>query len=92
MKEHPDAQRAALDGFGESGGVTRRHPIAVVFHVGFRAAAVVWYLFASSLFDGFVFAFIVQVLLLALDFWTVKNVTGRLLVGLRWWNEVKDDG
>ena len=27
-------------------------------------------------------------LLLALDFWTVKNVSGRLLVGLRWRNEV----
>jgi hypothetical protein len=22
----------------------------------------------------------------------VKNVTGRLLVGLRWWNEVREDG
>ena len=22
----------------------------------------------------------------------VKNVSGRLLVGLRWWHEVKDDG
>jgi len=22
----------------------------------------------------------------ALDFWTVKNVSGRLLVGLRWWS------
>ena len=28
------------------------------------------------------------VLLLALDFWTVKNVSGRLMVGLRWRNEV----
>jgi len=36
--------------------------------------------------------FVVCVLLLAFDFWTVKNVTGRLLVGLRWWNEVKEDG
>jgi hypothetical protein len=32
------------------------------------------------------------VLLLAFDFWTVKNVSGRLLVGLRWWNEVREDG
>jgi hypothetical protein len=32
------------------------------------------------------------VLLLAFDFWTTKNVTGRLLVGLRWWNEVREDG
>jgi len=36
--------------------------------------------------------FVVCVLLLAFDFWTVKNVTGRLLVGLRWWNEVREDG
>lgn len=27
-----------------------------------------------------------------MDFWTVKNVTGRLMVGLRWWNYVDDDG
>jgi len=32
------------------------------------------------------------ILLLAFDFWTVKNVSGRLLVGLRWWNYVKEDG
>jgi hypothetical protein len=37
-------------------------------------------------------AFVVCVLLFAFDFWTVKNVTGRILVGLRWWNEVKPDG
>mmetsp|Transcript_28420 Transcript_28420/g.77847 ORF Transcript_28420/g.77847 Transcript_28420/m.77847 type:complete len:125 (-) Transcript_28420:533-907(-) len=30
--------------------------------------------------------------MLAFDFWTVKNVSGRLLVGLRWWSEVRDDG
>jgi hypothetical protein len=27
-----------------------------------------------------------------MDFWTVKNVTGRLLVGLRWWNYVDEEG
>lgn len=26
------------------------------------------------------------------DFWVVKNVTGRLLVGLRWWNDVSEEG
>ena len=31
-------------------------------------------------------------LLLAFDFWTVKNVSGRLMVGLRWWSEVRADG
>lgn len=33
-----------------------------------------------------------MVLLSALDFWTVKNVTGRLLVGLRWWNDFDQNG
>ncbi|VDK72811.1 unnamed protein product [Cylicostephanus goldi] len=27
-----------------------------------------------------------------MDFWTVKNITGRLLVGLRWWNFVDENG
>ena len=36
--------------------------------------------------------FIFVVILNSLDFWFVKNVSGRILVGLRWWNEVKEDG
>ena len=28
----------------------------------------------------------------SVDFWITKNVSGRFLVGLRWWNEVKKDG
>jgi hypothetical protein len=46
----------------------------------------------TKLFVNFVGVFIVEILLLSFDFWTVKNVTGRLLVGLRWWNEIKEDG
>ncbi|VDN34312.1 unnamed protein product [Gongylonema pulchrum] len=30
--------------------------------------------------------------MLSIDFWTVKNITGRLLVGLRWWNFVDAEG
>ena len=70
-----------------------RHPIAAFFHVFFRASALVVYLILSFFFsDSFVELFISVIILLAFDFWTVKNVTGRLLVGLRWWNKVKDDG
>ncbi len=36
--------------------------------------------------------FVICIVLLAFDFWTVKNVSGRLLVGLRWWSYVKEDG
>ena len=68
------------------------HPWAAFFHVFFRTSALLVYLFCSLFTDNFVLVFVVVVLLLAFDFWTVKNVTGRLLVGLRWWNEVKEDG
>merc|ERR1712146_492648 len=47
----------------------------------------------GGFFSGsFVFICVLCILFLAFDFWTVKNVTGRLLVGLRWWNNVKEDG
>jgi Eukaryotic protein of unknown function (DUF846) len=32
--------------------------------------------------------FILTVILLAVDFYYLKNIAGRRLVGLRWWNEV----
>ena len=32
--------------------------------------------------------FIITVILLAMDFYYLKNIVGRRLVGLRWWNEV----
>ena len=32
------------------------------------------------------------VIMAAFDFWTVKNVTGRLLVNLRWWSEIDQEG
>ncbi|CAB4068378.1 unnamed protein product [Lepeophtheirus salmonis] len=27
-----------------------------------------------------------------MDFWVVKNVTGRIMAGLRWWNYVDENG
>jgi len=68
------------------------HPTAAMFHLGFKTAAILAYLFCTLFTSNFVIVFVICVLLLAFDFWTVKNVSGRLLVGLRWWNEVKEDG
>ena len=35
-----------------------------------------------------VLVFILTLLLLSIDFYYLKNIAGRRLVGLRWWNEV----
>ncbi|ETP49903.1 hypothetical protein F442_04681 [Phytophthora nicotianae P10297] len=69
-----------------------KHPVAAFFHLFFKGLALLLYLFGSIFISNFVFIFVVCILLLAFDFWTVKNVTGRLLVGLRWWNKINEDG
>jgi hypothetical protein len=38
--------------------------------------------------ENFILIFIITILLLAMDFYYLKNIAGRRLVGLRWWNEV----
>lgn len=69
-----------------------RHPGVALFHVLFKALAVLVYMFSSMFTSNFVLVCVMCILLLAFDFWTVKNVSGRLMVGLRWWNYVKEDG
>lgn len=69
-----------------------KHPVAVFFHLIFRVLAIITYLLCGWFSDSFIINFVVIVLLLSADFWTVKNITGRLLVGLRWWNNVDEDG
>jgi len=71
---------------------TPRHTICVIFHLSFKIAALIVYLCGMLFADSFVVVFILCILFLVFDFWTVKNVSGRLLVGLRWWNEIKEDG
>ena len=38
----------------------------------------------------FIIVFVITVFFCAADFWVVKNVSGRLLVGLRWWNTIDE--
>lgn len=70
----------------------KKHPIASFFHLFFRLSALIVYLICNILSSSFVVKFLLVVFCLSLDFWTVKNVTGRLLVGLRWWNYVDEEG
>lgn len=60
--------------------------------MAFRSLAIVAYFVCSWSKASFVTSFVIIVILLSMDFWTVKNITGRLLAGLRYWNYVDDDG
>lgn len=68
------------------------HPVALFFHLVFKALALFQYIFALWITDNFILIFVLEIVLISFDFWTVKNISGRLLVGLRWWNEVTEDG
>jgi len=74
------------------------HPAVCLFHMLFKGLALFFYLFGGWFTkdkDGkgpsFIVITVICMLLLAADFWVVKNITGRLLVGLRWWNKVEGD-
>uniref|UniRef100_A0A158PB41 Golgi apparatus membrane protein TVP23 homolog n=1 Tax=Angiostrongylus cantonensis TaxID=6313 RepID=A0A158PB41_ANGCA len=67
-------------------------PTIVVAHVAFKGAALAYYFLANWLSSSFIVQFLIILTLLSMDFWTVKNITGRLLVGLRWWNFVDENG
>jgi len=85
-----------MDFGGEFGalqsGKAFQHPVVCLCHVGFRTCALLVYLFGGMFSSSFIGVFVSVVLLLSIDFWTVKNITGRILVGLRWWNYINDDG
>ncbi|PYI12346.1 DUF846-domain-containing protein [Aspergillus sclerotiicarbonarius CBS 121057] len=64
------------------------HPITLMFFLGFRISSLLMYLFGVLFIKNFVLVFILTLLLLSADFYYLKNIAGRRLVGLRWWNEV----
>ncbi|WOL04021.1 hypothetical protein Cni_G12742 [Canna indica] len=68
------------------------NPKTCLFHVVFKASALAFYILSALFIDNFVIIFVITVFLAALDFWVVKNVSGRILVGLRWWNEIDEQG
>lgn len=53
------------------------HPGYCMLHIGFKLLALVCYLILGLLIDDKTFCFIIVIILSAIDFWLVKNVTGR---------------
>ncbi|KPI86533.1 hypothetical protein ABL78_4398 [Leptomonas seymouri] len=87
----PDGETVPVDAV-DHGGYKGVHPIAALFHTAFKIAAILVYIFGSTFGMGYVVLLVVTILLLAADFWTTKNITGRILVSMRWRNEVREDG
>lgn len=100
----PDSHNVRNEGTRENGssewGFARKlkesaHPVALLFFIIFRLGTIVVYVL-GNVFIGivthknqFVLQFISIIILASADFWNIKNIAGRLLVGLRWWNEIQ---
>lgn len=84
---------ANFHSFGEVENRWRiKHPVVTFFHLLFRTLAIIAYLLCGWFSNSFIGSFVSIILLLSLDFWTVKNITGRIMAGLRWWNYIDDSG
>ncbi|KAG8905838.1 Golgi apparatus membrane protein tvp23 [Tulasnella sp. 403] len=68
------------------------HPMALFFLYFFRIAAIAVYILCGLFTDNYVLSTVLVAVLLAMDFWNCRNVAGRTLVGLRYWNQVDEDG
>ncbi|KAH6671215.1 golgi apparatus membrane protein-like protein tvp23 [Halenospora varia] len=64
------------------------HPITLLWFLALRLSSLLVYLLGMLFIKNTVLIFIITILLLAADFYYLKNIAGRRLVGLRWWNEV----
>ena len=67
------------------------HPTICLLTISFKIAAIVCFILLN-LFLGESMTYLVVILIGCVDFYITKNLSGRILVGLRWWNEVKEDG
>ena len=81
---------------------SERHPTLLITHVIFKIGPIVLYLIIRIIFNSIFssdqctglctgMTFLV-ILMIAADFWFTKNVSGRFFVGLRWWNQIREDG
>ena len=68
------------------------HPGMCIMHVFFKILALACYMLLNLFIGNYTLTFITVILLSVFDFWTVKNLTGRILVGLRWWSQINPDG
>ena len=73
----PFMDNSSFETFEQSSTRRLKHPVITFFHLIFRSLALVVYLLCGWYTDKFIGSFVTIILLLSLDFWTVKNITGK---------------
>ncbi|CRH01336.1 golgi apparatus membrane protein TVP23, putative [Plasmodium relictum] len=75
-----------------------KHPYICFIHILFKFLSVFFYFIGPLIFrnekskeNDFIVTFAITFFLVSLDFYLVKNITGRFLVKMIWWIDVNDD-
>ena len=68
------------------------HPIICLVIIIIKLFAFLCFIMLGIVLNSDTVVYLIVILLGACDFWIMKNIAGRQLVGLRWWNEVKENG
>ena len=50
-----------------------------------QSLAPVFYFLCTRIFHNFIINFVVTTVLIVVEFWYTKNIVGRRLCGMRWW-------
>ena len=77
--------------FKKLGVMNSSNPWVCIAHIFFKVGAAFMYLFSGWIVNS-VMIFILVSIFSVLDFWVVKNVSGRILVSLRWWTTLDEKG
>ena len=64
------------------------NPGVALIHMAFKIACAAAFLIMSWFITNDAITMLIVLLLGAMDFWYTKNISGRILVGLRWWNVI----
>src|SRR3989338_6904161 len=74
---------SGYEGSNSTDYLRRIHFFSIFFHIVFKLVAFVTYWIMDLFVDSFAILFLIILLLLVADFWVTKNVTGRMLAGVR---------
>ena len=68
------------------------NPIVSILTVFFKFLSIFLFLFMNLFVSNESYTIITVIISGSIDFWYTKNISERILVGLRWWNQIKSNG
>jgi hypothetical protein len=68
------------------------NPYVSLITVLSKLLSLILFLFMNIFTSNDSYTLITVIIFGSIDFWYTKNISGRILVGLRWWNQIKKNG